>query len=54
MRRAFQRAMKDRFVGLVEEITGRRVIAYLSEVNIDPPLSVELFVLEPERAAATG
>jgi uncharacterized protein YbcI len=50
MRRSFQRAMEDRFRAVVEEATGRRVIAYMSEIHTDPDLAVELFVLEPEGA----
>ena len=46
MRRAFQRAMRDRFVAVVEEATGRKVRAFLSEVSLDPDISAEVFVLE--------
>ena len=45
-RRAFQRAMKDRFVAVVEEATGRKVRAFLSEVSLEPEISAEIFVLE--------
>jgi uncharacterized protein YbcI len=45
-RRAFQRAMEDRFVAVVEEATGRKVRAFLSEVSIEPDVSAEIFVLE--------
>lgn len=45
-RRAFHRAMKDRFVEVVERATGRKVRAFLSEVHIDPDISAEIFVLE--------
>jgi uncharacterized protein YbcI len=47
MRRSFQQAMEHEFRRIVEEATGRRVIAYMSSINIDPELAVELFVLEP-------
>jgi len=47
MRRAFQEAMEDEFRGVVEEATGRKVIAYMSSIHVDPDLAVELFVLEP-------
>jgi uncharacterized protein YbcI len=46
-RLAFQRAMETRFVDTVEEITGRRVRAFLSQVSLDPDIAVEVFVLEP-------
>lgn len=48
-RRAFQAAMEDQFIGVVEQATGRRVAAYMSEVNIDPNVAIELFLLAPER-----
>lgn len=49
-RLAFQRAMETRFVGVVEEIVGRKVRAFLSQVAFDPDLSVEVFVLEEDTA----
>ncbi len=45
-RLAFQPAMEHRFVNTVEEITGRKVRAFLSEVSLTPDISVEVFVLE--------
>jgi uncharacterized protein YbcI len=45
-RLAFQRAMEPRFVNTVEEITGRKVRAFLSQVSVNPDISVEVFVLE--------
>jgi uncharacterized protein YbcI len=47
MRRAFERSMSDRFRGAIEELTGRSVLAYLSQVHTNPDLAIELFVLEP-------
>jgi uncharacterized protein YbcI len=49
-RRAFQRAMRSRFIDVVEQATGRKVRAFLSEVNLDPDISVEIFVLERDTA----
>ncbi len=46
-RLAFQRAMQERFTAAVEEVMGRKVIAFLSQVHFDPDLSQETFVLEP-------
>jgi uncharacterized protein YbcI len=45
-RLAFQRAMEPRFVETVEEISGRKVRAFLSTVSLNPDISVEVFVLE--------
>ena len=47
MRRSFQAAMEDDFRQIVEEAIGRKVIAYMSSIHVDPDLAVELFVLEP-------
>jgi uncharacterized protein YbcI len=47
MRRSFQQAMEENFRLIVEEATGRNVIAYMSSIHVDPDLAVELFVLEP-------
>jgi len=47
MRRSFQQAMEDEFRQVVEEATGRKVIAYMSSIHVDPDLAVEVFVLEP-------
>jgi uncharacterized protein YbcI len=49
-RLAFQRAMEDKFVGAVEEVMGRKVIAFLSQVHFNPDISQETFVLEPQAA----
>lgn len=47
IRRSFQGAMEDEFRRIVEEATGRRVIAYMSNIHVDPDIAFELFVLEP-------
>jgi uncharacterized protein YbcI len=47
MRRSFQQAMEEDFRRIVEEATGRKTIAYMSSIHVDPDLAVELFVLEP-------
>ena len=55
MRRAFQRAMPERFVAVVEEPTGRRWRAFISKVSLDPDISAEAFVLErPDGGHATA
>jgi len=47
VRRVFQTTMKERFTTVVEAATGRRVIAYMSQVHSEPDLALEVFVLEP-------
>jgi uncharacterized protein YbcI len=49
MRKAYQNTMADDLVAGVEEITGRKVIAFLSDNHIDPDIAIESFVLEPRR-----
>jgi uncharacterized protein YbcI len=49
-RLAFQRAMEERFVTAIEEIVERKVRSFLSQVSLDPDISVEVFVLEPDGA----
>jgi uncharacterized protein YbcI len=52
MRRSFQQAMEQEFRQVVEGATGRRVIAYMSSIHVDPDLAVEIFVLEPAEEPA--
>jgi uncharacterized protein YbcI len=47
MRHSFQEVMEDEFRNVVEEATGRKVIAYMSMVHAAPELAAELFILEP-------
>ena len=49
MRKGFQMAMRTDLVAGVESITGRRVIAFMSDNAIDPDMSVEVFVMESDR-----
>jgi uncharacterized protein YbcI len=53
-RSTFQRLMRSDAVTSVEEITGRKVIAFMSNNHIDPDLAVETFVLEPQAAPSSG
>jgi len=45
LRRSFHSAMREEFTAVIEKATGRRVSAYLSQVNIDPSIAVEIFLL---------
>jgi uncharacterized protein YbcI len=47
MRRTFQTVMEAQFTEIVQEATGRQVIAYMSQIHQNPDLAVEIFVLEP-------
>ena len=50
-RSAFQTAMQDRFIDEVERLSGRRVLAFISNCHVGPDLEIELFVLEQAPAA---
>jgi uncharacterized protein YbcI len=47
-RTMFQDAMGPKFREVVEEATGRSVIAFMSQVCFDPDMAAEVFVLEPQ------
>ena len=46
-RAEFQEAVKVQFSAAVEELVGRRVIAFMSGSTQEPEMSAEIFVLEP-------
>jgi hypothetical protein len=43
--------MRQLFSKAVEEAVGRKVIGFLSQVHVDPDLSIETFILEPDHGA---
>jgi uncharacterized protein YbcI len=47
MRRAYQSTIRSEAIVGLEQITGRTVIAFLSDNHIDPDIAVESFVLQP-------
>jgi uncharacterized protein YbcI len=53
IRRRFQQQMAEDFTSVVEQATGRRVRAFLSETNIEQDVSVETFLLADERTDMT-
>lgn len=46
MRRAFQLLMTRRYQATVEELTGRKVLATLSQAHVDPDITVEIFFVD--------
>jgi uncharacterized protein YbcI len=46
MRAAFQDAVADRFTGAIEELTGAKVLAFMSQAHVDPDLAIEVFFLD--------
>jgi uncharacterized protein YbcI len=53
IRRRFQQQMAESFTSIVEQVTGRRVRAFLSETNIEEDVSVETFLLADKRTDMT-
>ena len=53
IRRRFQQQMADSFTSVVEQATGRKVRAFLSETDIDQDVSVETFLLADDRTDMT-
>ena len=46
-RSAFQTAMERRFIDEVEHLSGRNVLAFISNHHIGPDIEIELFMLAP-------
>jgi len=46
-RSTFQTAMQRRFIDEVEHITGRGVLAFISNHHVGPDIEVEVFMLTP-------
>src|ERR1700690_2928536 len=48
-RSAFQTAMQRRFIDQVELLSGRAVLAFISNHHIGPDIEIELFMLAPSQ-----
>jgi uncharacterized protein YbcI len=46
MREDFQRVMAKRYKELIEELTDRKVVAFLSQAHVDPDLTLEIFFID--------
>ena len=53
-RSVFQLAMQKRFIDAVERLSGRGVLAFMSNHHVGPDIEIELFVLGPQGDWATG
>jgi uncharacterized protein YbcI len=47
-RSAFQNAMQHKFIAAVERLSGRGVLAFISNHHVGPDMEIELFLLHPE------
>ena len=46
MRRNFQRMMAAEYKGIIEKLTGRKVVAFLSQTHVDPDITLEVFFVD--------
>jgi uncharacterized protein YbcI len=46
VRKLWQKIMREEMSHKVEELTGRKVVGFMSDNHIDPDLAVEVFILE--------
>jgi uncharacterized protein YbcI len=46
-RSAFQTAMQRKFIDKVEQLSGRDVLAFISNQHVGPDMEIELFMLAP-------
>jgi uncharacterized protein YbcI len=52
VRATMQRSMRDALREAVQELTGRTVIGFMSDNQVEPDMACEVFVLSPEERAA--
>jgi uncharacterized protein YbcI len=46
MREDFQRVMAGRYKEAIEELTDRKVVAFLSQAHVEPDLTLEIFFVD--------
>jgi uncharacterized protein YbcI len=46
MREDFQQMMANRYKETIEELTGRKVVAFLSQAHVEPDITVEMFFVD--------
>jgi uncharacterized protein YbcI len=46
-RSAFQNAMQHKFIATIEDLSGRGVLAFISNHHVGPDIEIELFLLRP-------
>jgi uncharacterized protein YbcI len=46
MRHEFQNVMTKRFTDTIEKLTGRKVLAFLSQAHVEPDLTLEIFFVD--------
>jgi uncharacterized protein YbcI len=46
MREDFQRVMAERYKHTIEDLTGRQVLAFLSQAHVEPDITMEIFFVD--------
>jgi uncharacterized protein YbcI len=46
MREHFQEVMQHRYKETIKELTGRNVVAFLSQAHVDPDITIEIFFID--------
>jgi uncharacterized protein YbcI len=46
MREDFQRVMATRYKEAIEDLTGRKVVAFLSQAHVEPDITIETFFVD--------
>jgi uncharacterized protein YbcI len=46
MREDFQRVMAERYKTAIETLTGRKVLAFLSQAHVEPDITMEIFFVD--------
>jgi uncharacterized protein YbcI len=46
MREDFQRVMKQRYNETIKQLTGRNVVAFLSQAHVEPDITIEIFFVD--------
>ncbi len=46
MREDFQQLVRDRYKQVIKELTGRTVVAFLSQAHVEPDITVEMFFVD--------
>ncbi|MGA2927106.1 MAG: Na-translocating system protein MpsC family protein, partial [Solirubrobacteraceae bacterium] len=46
MRHDFQHMVTKRFTDTIQELTGRKVLAFLSQAHVEPDVTVEMFFVD--------
>ncbi|HKO26422.1 MAG TPA: Na-translocating system protein MpsC family protein [Solirubrobacteraceae bacterium] len=46
MREDFQRVMQERYKQTIKQLTGRNVVAFISQAHVEPDITVEMFFID--------